>query len=193
MPRTRLCFLAIAMAVSMLAGCATGTGGEPLGGSPSPVLTTPLGPAVTGPPGSTGQSPAVPDTLAFAAPLVGGGRFDAATLAGKPAVLWFWAAWCPRCRAKADNVKTAQAAHTDKVNFIGVAGLGSGADAMLRFVADHGLGAFPHLADDEGVVWRRFGVTEQEYFVILDSAGRVIHKGPLSDDELRQRVSSLAG
>ena len=64
---------------------------------------------------------------------------------------------------------------------------------MHRFVADHGLGAFPHLADDDGVVWGRFGVTEQEYFVLLDSAGRIVYKGPLSDDELRQYVSSLAG
>jgi peroxiredoxin len=193
MPRIRLCFLVIAMAVSMLAGCATGTGGDAPSASSSLASTAPPGPAVTGPPGPTGQSPAVPDTLAFSAPMVGGGRFDAATLAGKPAVLWFWAAWCPRCRAKADNVRTAQVAHAGKVNFVGVAGLGSGADAMQRFVADHGLGAFPHLADDEGVVWRRFGVTEQEYFVLLDSAGGVVHKGPLSDDELRQRVSSLAG
>jgi hypothetical protein len=76
---------------------------------------------------------------------------------------------------------------------VGVAGLGSGAAAMKRFVSDHGLAAFPHLADDEGVVWRRFGVTEQEFFVILDATGKAIHKGPLSDDELRQRVSSLAG
>jgi len=142
--------------------------------------------------GPTSQPPAVPDTLAFTAPTVGGGRFDAATLAGKPAVLWFWAAWCPRCRAKADNVKATHATHADKVNFVGVAGLGSGTGAMERFVADHGLAAFPHLADDDGVVWRRFGVTEQEFFVILDATGKVVHKGPLSDDELSQRVSSLA-
>ena len=190
MPRIRLCFLVIAMAVSMLAGCATATGG----GAPSVsslALTALPGPAVTGHPGPTGQSLAVPDTLAFSAPSVGGGRFDAATLAGKPPVSCFYAAWGPRCRANADTVKTAQAAHTSKVNFVGAAGLGS--DAMQRFVADHGLGAFPHLADDDGVVWRRFGVTEQEYFVLLDSAGRTVYKGPLSENELRQHVSSLAG
>ncbi len=190
MSRVRVCCLVVGVALSVVAGCASGTGGEPPGASAS---TAPASAAVAGSPASTGPLPAVPDTLAFSAPTVGGGRFDAAILHGKPAVLWFWAAWCPRCRAKADNVKMAQAEHAAKVNFVGVAGLGSGADAMERFVADHALGAFPHLADDDGVVWRRFGVTEQEFFVILDPAGRVVHKGPLSDDELRQRVSSLAG
>ena len=33
----------------------------------------------------------VPEALQFVAPLVGGGEIDAATLADKPTVLWFWA------------------------------------------------------------------------------------------------------
>jgi hypothetical protein len=34
---------------------------------------------------------AVPQALQFSAPLVGGGEIDAATLADKPTVFWFWA------------------------------------------------------------------------------------------------------
>ncbi|MDH2393959.1 redoxin family protein, partial [Streptomyces sp. HNM0663] len=30
-----------------------------------------------------------------------GKPFDAKTLAGKPAVLWFWAPWCPTCKGQA--------------------------------------------------------------------------------------------
>jgi len=33
----------------------------------------------------------VPEALAFTAPLVGGGTFDGAAVAGKPTVFWFWA------------------------------------------------------------------------------------------------------
>ena len=33
----------------------------------------------------------VPEILAFTAPLVGGGTFDGAAVAGKPTVFWFWA------------------------------------------------------------------------------------------------------
>jgi len=33
----------------------------------------------------------VPAALQFDAPLVGGGRLDVTTLAGKPTVFWFWA------------------------------------------------------------------------------------------------------
>jgi hypothetical protein len=64
---------------------------------------------------------------------------------------------------------------------------------MAKFVSDTGIGAFPHLADDQGVVWKKFGVTTQEFFVIIDAAGTVVHQGPLSGDELRSRVATLAG
>jgi peroxiredoxin len=135
----------------------------------------------------------VPVALRFASPLVAGGTFDGASLAGKPAVLWFWAAWCPRCQAKAAEVRAAQTAVAGKVNFVGVAGLSSGQEAMVRFVSQHALGGFPHLSDDTGTVWRHFGVVEQEYFVLIDASGMIVHKGPLNATELNRRVADLAG
>jgi peroxiredoxin len=138
----------------------------------------------------TGTGTGVPQTLRFTARTVDGQPFDAAALAGRPTVLWFWAAWCPRCRAAADDVA---AVHRDnaRVNVVGVAGLRSGDNKMREFVRDQGIGGFPNLADDAGEVWRRFSVTTQEYFVLLDRAGNVVHSGPLSADDLRQRVAAL--
>lgn len=40
---------------------------------------------------SSAESTAVPDSLAFSAPQVGGGTVDLAVYAGKPVLLWFWA------------------------------------------------------------------------------------------------------
>lgn len=42
-------------------------------------------------PAPTTQAVTVPAALQFRAPLVGGGEIDAATLADKPTVFWFWA------------------------------------------------------------------------------------------------------
>jgi hypothetical protein len=64
---------------------------------------------------------------------------------------------------------------------------------MRRFVAERKIGGFANLADDEGVVWRRFGVTTQEYYVILDARGEIVHKGALTPNELRSKVAGLAG
>lgn len=180
--------MAVATALA-LAGCTSGSDAS----SPTRTPAPPTGAAGTGPTTAPAGPQDVPDTLRFSAPMVGGGRFEASTLAGKPAVLWFWAAWCPRCRAKAGDVRSAQSAHADTVNFVGVAGLGSGSQAMERFVTDHDLAAFPHLADDDGVVWRRFGVSQQEFFVILDRSGAVVYQGPLGADDLVRRVEALGG
>jgi peroxiredoxin len=189
--RASVALLAVACLLGSVAACAN-DGGQtsdvPTGTSSSDT------PAVTSPsPPASGQTTAVPATLTFSAPIVGGGRFDGASLAGKPAVLWFWAAWCPRCRAKAGDVKTVEAEYEGKVTFVGVAGLGSGDAAMAQFVSQYGLGGFTHLADDEGTVWRHFGVAEQEFFVVLDRAGAIVHKGPLSIGDLRQRLAGLVG
>ncbi|MFY1673138.1 redoxin domain-containing protein [Plantactinospora sp. WMMB334] len=176
-----------------LAGCATepgtpgGTDGGPAPATPPSSAPAPAG--ETGPPG-TG---AVPETLRFTATTVDGKPFDAAALYGRPVVLWFWAAWCTRCRAAADDVAATHRSYADRVHVVGVAGLKSGDGAMREFVTGQGIGGFVNLADDEGEVWRRFGVTSQEYYVLLDAAGTVVHSGALTPDALRERVAALAG
>jgi peroxiredoxin len=186
----------LAGAVLLVAGCAGPSdeqAGEPAnGGSPTASTPTPSASRPAGGSPSASQGP-VPEALQFSAPLVGGGQFDGASLAGRPAVLWFWAAWCPRCRAKAADVADLAAAVAGRAQVVGVAGLGSGDEAIRDFVTAQDVGGFPHLADDAGAVWRRFGVSEQEYFVLIDASGEVVHHGPLSADELRRRVSALAG
>ena len=113
-------------------------------------------------------------------------------LAGRPVVLWFWAAWCTRCRAAAPEVAAVGAEFEGRVSVVGVAGLGSGIEAMRRFVAETGLTGLVHVADDDGAVWRRFGVTAQEYFVMLDGSGAIVAR-PVAGERLGPRVAALAG
>jgi hypothetical protein len=55
----------------------------------APTTTTPPPPTE---PSSTEAAPVpIPEILRFAAPVVGGGELDAASFAGAPVALWFWA------------------------------------------------------------------------------------------------------
>jgi peroxiredoxin len=194
--RTRSGFTVSLLTVAALtAGC--GSTPTPQA-QPVPTATTGMASAPSSPtaaasttPAETSATPA--ETLKFSATTIDGKPFDATTLAGKPVVLWFWAAWCPKCRAKAGEVAAVQRELSGKVHVIGVAGLRSGDAAMDRFAADAGITGFPNLADDNGVVWKKFGVTTQEHFVIIDKAGTIVHNGPLSASDLRQRATALAG
>jgi peroxiredoxin len=191
--------VAVAFTVVALAagGCAAGTpdGSEGADG-PAGADSAAAPPAASGEPeGTAGPAgpEATPETLAFRAATVGGGELHGADLVGQPVAFWFWAAWCTRCAAAAGDVAAVQTEFDGRVHVVGVAGLGSSGSGMERFVDRHGLDGFAHLADDAGEVWRRFGVTSQEFFVILDASGEVVHQGPLSPSALREQLHSLAG
>jgi thiol-disulfide isomerase/thioredoxin len=160
----------VLLAGLVLAGC--GGGGEPpAGGGATPVESA--GPL-----------------LAFNATTLDGEPFDGLALSGKPAVLWFWAPWCPVCLQQAPGVREAVSTYGDRVNIIGVAGLDK-TEAMPEFVRLAKVETMTHLADEAGVVWKRFEVTSQSIFVLLDADGQVTFKGRLSASEVPDRVAAL--
>ena len=115
----------------------------------------------------------VPDVLDFTAETVTGAQFDGASLSGKPAVLWFWAPWCPVCRRGAEGVNAAAVELGDSVTFVGVAGLSGSVDEMRAFVEDTDVQGFSHIADVDGAVYSRFEVTQQDTFAFIAADGTV--------------------
>jgi thiol-disulfide isomerase/thioredoxin len=158
------------VAVLALAGC--GGTGNATTHRPSPTASGPL--------------------LAFTATTLDGKPFDGTSLQGKPAVLWFWAPWCPVCLGQAPGVREAVARYGDRVGIIGVAGLDK-TEAMPEFVRLAKVQGMTHLADEAGVVWKRFRVTEQSIFVFVDAGGQVTFRGRLDPHVIPDRVAALLG
>ena len=129
--------------------------------------------------------------LDFTATTIDGEDFDGSTLEGKPAVLWFWAPWCPTCAAQAPAVNTAFDDYGDEVNIIGVGGLGVERE-MEKFIDRTDTDAITHLVDEEGEVWTRFGITTQSIYVLIDEDGAIVHSGYLDNDALLEQVEVLA-
>lgn len=134
---------------------------------------------------------AVPAVLDFTSETVDGEPFDGATLVGKPTVFWFWAPWCPTCRAQISGVGELAETYGDEVNVVGVGSLDE-REAIEGFAAE----VSPEvtlLADPDGAVWREFGVTAQSTYLVLDEAGTEQASGYLDDAELAALVEDLAG
>ncbi len=129
--------------------------------------------------------------LDFSADTVDGDRFEGASLAGRPAVLWFWAPWCPTCRGQIEGVSALADEYGDDVSFVGVGSLDEA--AAIEDFADDVPADLPHLLDPDGDVWRHFGIVEQSTYVVLDDKSEVVSQGYLDDDELADLVSGLAG
>ncbi|GGO17402.1 TlpA family protein disulfide reductase [Micromonospora parathelypteridis] len=155
--------------------------------------TTGTAPATATPIGSPSAAPAqVPDILRFTGTTLTGAAFDAAQLAGRPVVLWFWAPWCATCASQAWTVAEVAPRYRDTVPIVGVAGLGE-QRAMKEFVTEFDLAGMPQIDDRAGALWRRFKVTEQSIFVVIDRDGKVVHQGFLDGEALTARVAALAG
>lgn len=173
MNRNVIAVLAVAAAVTVACGSETGSGQSALASNSSASATQ------------------VPTQLRFSSTTISGQQFSGESLAGKPAVVWFWAPWCPTCQREAPAVGKVAAAYPD-VTFLGVAGLADVA-SMTEFVDKYSVNDFTQLADTDGTVWTKFGVTQQPAFAFVDAAGGVdVVRGTLSESELTKRVSALS-
>jgi thiol-disulfide isomerase/thioredoxin len=132
------------------------------------------------------------DRLGFTGTTLAGAPFDGATLAGKPAVLWFWTPWCPFCNAEAPSVSNVAAANPG-VTFVGVAAR-SDVGAMQAFVSKYNLN-FTNLNDADGAIWARYNVPWQPAYVFYRADGTsTFVNNPTSampEQELRDRVAAL--
>ncbi len=171
---------------------AAGCGAEPAPSSP-PAGSTAASSATAGSTAGspTVASPVVDERLRFTARTVAGGDFDGTSLAGRPAVLWFWAPWCPKCRAEAPGVAEVARNSGGTVTFVGVAAQDE-VPAMQRFVDQYGVD-FTHLADTDAALWRAFGVTVQPAYAFVSTDGSIeVVKSQLGKDDLADRVAALS-
>ncbi len=191
--------LAGLLAAVLLAGCG-GTGDTEEAADPA-ATTSGAGESSSGPaepeksekPEKSGKPDAapVPETLDFTATTVEGRSFEGASLAGRPTLLWFWAPWCPTCRGQIPQVEGLASTHGEDLQVIGVGALDS-AEAIADFADD--VTGVTHLEDVDGELFRRFGITEQSSFVLLDADGGVAFEtGYGGADELDQRVGDVVG
>ena len=140
--------------------------------------------------GAEGAASADSALYDFKGTTLDGATFEGAQLAGKPVVLWFWAPWCPTCRAQIPNVTELAEQYDGEVAVVGVGGLDD--EDEIRELAED-IPNVTHLVDDEGEVWRHFGVTEQSTYTVIGADGEVEAEGYLDDEELNDLVAKLAG
>ncbi len=97
-----------------------------------------------------------------------GRAFDAASLRGKPTVLYIWATWCPACKATTPTIDSFARRHPD-VNVLAIAAEEAG--PVLAALAETPR-SFRTVADD-GVIAGSLGVRALPTTILLDGQGRV--------------------
>lgn len=132
------------------------------------------------------------DRLNFTGTTLSGAPFDGSSLQGKPAVLWFWAPWCPFCNREAPGV-SAVAAANPAVTFVGIAAR-SDLGPMQDFVSKYHLN-FTNLNDADGSLWARFNVPWQPAYLFVrpDGTSTFVNNptSAMPQQELSDRVAAL--
>ncbi len=128
---------------------------------------------------------------AFKGTTLTGTNFSGAELAGKPAVLWFWAPWCVKCLVAAPDVRALANSFKGKVKVIGIPGLAPVND-MKQFVKKTRTSNFVHLPDADGAIWLHFEIPVQSSFIFMTSNGTISRQlGSISKSELFKRTRQL--
>ena len=148
-------------------------------------------------------APALELSESLGAPLSGA---TAQALTGKVVVLFFWAHWCPDCKAegpilaklyaKYQSEGLAIVAPTQRFGYV-AGGAAEGPDEELAYMREVRDKYYPFLAGVPVPVsvanHQRYGVSSTPTVVILDRRGivRLYHPGQLTEDELETQLRPL--
>ncbi len=147
---------------------------------PAPPPDVPVGPD----PGN-----AAPD---FSLPLLDGGTLALNELRGKPAIINFWATWCPPCRRELPALQAAYETYGDRIGFVAV-DVKEQPEQVAGFVNELGI-TFPIALDGDGAVSGvAYKVRGIPTTVFVDSKGVVSarHVGPLDEATINSYLAPL--
>jgi len=132
--------------------------------------------------------PAPPFELASA---TGAAKLTASDLRGQPAVVNFWATWCPSCREEHATLQAAAREYQGRARFVGIS-TDDDAGAVKRFLDEHGA-AYPMALDRQSQTASAFGATGVPQTYLLDASGTIVAtvQGPVDGKALREVLEVL--
>lgn len=97
-----------------------------------------------------------------------GQSFDLSSLRGQPAAIYFWASWCPVCKAMQGAVDSVARDH----QLVGVALQSGDAEAVRGYMKASGF-SFHSLLDEDGALAEQFGLRGVPTVFVLDAQGQI--------------------
>ncbi|MDP9021273.1 MAG: TlpA family protein disulfide reductase [Actinomycetota bacterium] len=121
--------------------------------------------------------------------LDGEGELHTAELRGEPAVVNFWATWCPFCVEEMPDLEAVHRELGDEVRFVGV-DKEDDLDKARTLARQTGV-TYEQVVDADGSFYRAVQARGMPTTVLVDRHGRIVHRhaGPLTAHELRALIA----
>ena len=130
---------------------------------------------------------------AFVGTTLAGDRFSSADLAGKPAIVNFWASYCiPSCVDEHPVLLDLAERRGDEVQLVGVL-VNDTPDRARGFLARYGQVSWPTVLNTDGGISIDYGVTGPPETFFVDARGVVVarHVGPLTAAVVARELAAL--
>jgi len=101
--------------------------------------------------------------------LLDGKAFVLPSKPAQPVLVYFWASWCPMCRAQQGSIESLS---RDNPNVITVAMQSGNSSAVQQYMREQGV-SFPVINDNEGQVSATWGVQAVPASFIIDKDGKI--------------------
>lgn len=130
---------------------------------------------------------------AFIGTTLAGDRFSSADLAGKPAIVNFWASYCiPSCVDEHPVLLDLAQRYGEEVHLVGVL-VNDTPDGARGFLARYGQVSWPTVLNADGGISIDYGVTGPPETFFVDARGVVVarHVGPLTAAVVARELAAL--
>ncbi len=91
---------------------------------------------------------------------------------GQPALIFFWATWCPHCRVQLEQIKENKKQFQEKGIKVVLIDLGESAGQVQSFMSKKGIDIDVFL-DEDSAVSNEYGVIGIPTFILVDERGTV--------------------
>ncbi len=127
----------------------------------------------------------------FSLKTLDGSVVDSSSLAGKVAVVNFWATWCQPCLKEIPELK--QLSTEDQLEVVGIALDEEGAVAVEPFVEQHGMGYKILLGNQE--IFTKMGGFSIPYTLVVDASTRIVsvYRGAATRADILQDLKAREG